>query len=107
MADFGDAVHEKGNVASEQIFDLFKSGLCVFDRVVQDACEDAVDVHIPFDERTGNRERVGDIGLAALSLLPPVLGGRVIDGMLELGDLIVVIELTRSLQHISLPHDYV
>ena len=47
-AEFGDAIHQKGDGFAEFLFDIFEAKIGVFDGVVKNAGDDGIFVHAPF-----------------------------------------------------------
>jgi hypothetical protein len=76
LADLRDAVDEIGDLLAEHLDHLGPRRERVLHRVVEERGRDRVDVHAQVGEDPGDRHRMGEVGLAALSHLARVrLGG--------------------------------
>src|SRR5690606_11230492 len=79
LVEFGDAVDEFGDLVAEVGAQLVEGVAGVLDGVVQQARGDGGLLHAEFGEDGGHREGMGDVGVAALaSLVPVVVGGDLV-----------------------------
>ncbi len=69
---FRNAVHHKGNVPAETLFNIFKRGFGVLNDVVQQRRADSIGVHMIIQQYARDGKRVGDILLARGAHLPVV-----------------------------------
>jgi hypothetical protein len=74
--DLRDAVDEVRDGLAEALGDLALGGRRVLDDVVQEGRDQGLRVEVPFGEDPGDRERVGDVRLAALAVLARMGGAR-------------------------------
>ena len=65
LAELGDAVDQPRDVLAEQLFDLFRSGERVLDRVVEDGGGDGLVVELQVGEDARDLDRMAEIGIAA------------------------------------------
>ena len=72
--DLGDAVDQVGHGLAEVLGDLALGGRRVLHHVVEQCRHQRLRVEVPLREDLRHRERVGDVGLAALAVLPGVRG---------------------------------
>jgi hypothetical protein len=72
LVELGHAVDEHGDLIAELLGQLLERVLGVFDGVVQQRRGDRHGGHPQLGEDLGHRDGVGDVGLAAAPLLPPV-----------------------------------
>jgi hypothetical protein len=88
LVEFGDAVDQFGHGLAEFARNRLTAELGVLERVVQDRRAQGFDVHAEFGEDARHRQRMGDIGLAALAGLA-VMGDRAnVIGTLDRGNLL-------------------
>ena len=83
LGELGQAANEEGDLVSELGLDLVQRRVGVFDRVVKEGRAEAVDIELEVGGDAGNLDRVDDVGVAALALLPLMLGHRETEGAVE------------------------
>ena len=69
LVELGDAVDELGDLLPESLGDLVLGDRRVLDDVVQDRGDHRLGVEVQVGEDVGDRDRVGDVGLAGAALL--------------------------------------
>ena len=70
VLQFGDAVHQVGNILAELRGDIFQRHVGVFHRVVEHAGNDRSQIHVHIREHGGNSHRMYYERLAGFALLP-------------------------------------
>ena len=70
LVELRDAVDQLGDALAEVARDLGLGDRGVLRHVVQQRRSQRLRVHVPLREDVGDRERVGDVGLAGLAVLP-------------------------------------
>ena len=85
--EFGDAVDEAADGGAEHLVELGAGDAGVFDHIVQQGGDDAGGIEAVAGEDVGDREGVGDVGVAVLAALAAVgLRGEDIGGV-DFGDI--------------------
>src|SRR5687767_396289 len=100
LVELGHAVDDLGDFLAELLLDLGHRGGRVLDHVVQDGGGDGGAVEVQVGEDVGDRDRVGDEGLAGLALLALVRSLRVLESLAHPLDLVgreVGLDLGREL----------
>ena len=64
LADLGKTVHQRGDLRTEEVADLLRSGESIFHRVVEEARRNGGDVHLHLRQDGGDFQRVDQIGLS-------------------------------------------
>jgi hypothetical protein len=86
--DLRDAVDQVRHGLAEALGDLALGGRGVLDDVVQQRRHEGLRVEVPLREDLRDRERVGDVGLAALAVLAGVGRARDLVGLLDRVDVV-------------------
>ena len=87
LVELGDAVDQLGDVGAEALGDLVLRGRRVLDDVVQDRRDDRRRIQVQVGEDVGDRDRMGDVRLAAQALLAFVGLGAELVGVADAIDL--------------------
>ncbi len=86
LVQLGNAVHQIRDGFAKRIGDLGLGDRGVFHHVVQQRGHQRLAVEVPAGEDLGDRERMGDVGLARLARLARVRGAREAVGLGEARD---------------------
>jgi hypothetical protein len=89
LVEFGDAIDEFSHGDAERGFDFRARQRRVLERVVQDRRNDRFGIHADLGEDAGNRDRMRDVGLAALAFLPFMGAGTSLVGLTHPRNLIL------------------